>query len=79
MFHKSFLSNHLSVFNSEAATGGVLSGVCFGGFRGVHWGGAGCAVAGGGVAGSGAGIFQLVLWNFWEHLFCRAPPDDCFC
>ena len=38
MFHKSFLSNHLSVFNSEAATGGVLSGVCFGGFRGVHWG-----------------------------------------
>ena len=38
MFYKSFLSNHLSIFNSEAATGGVLSGVCFGGFCVVHWG-----------------------------------------
>ena len=67
MFHKSFLSNHLSVFNSEAATGGVLSGVCFGGFRGVHWGGVGCGVAGGGVAGLRP--VALLMGRLWRGCF----------
>ena len=27
----------------------------------------------------GTGVFLWVLQNFYKHLFCRAPPDDCFC
>ena len=28
--------------------------------------------------GPDAGVFQWILWNFQEHLFCTSPPDDCF-
>ena len=28
---------------------------------------------------SGGGVFLWILWNFQEHLFYRAPVDDCFC
>ena len=27
---------------------------------------------------SGTGVFLWISWNFWEQLFCRIPPDDCF-
>ena len=27
---------------------------------------------------SGTGVFMWILWNFWEHLFHRTPPDDGF-
>ena len=27
---------------------------------------------------SGTGAFLWILWNFYEHLFYRIPPDDCF-
>ena len=49
MFHKSFFIKS-SVFNSEAATGGVLSGVSFRGFAGFFGGG-----GGGGRGGRGGG------------------------
>ena len=26
---------------------------------------------------SGTGVFLWILWNFYEHLFHRTPPDDC--
>ena len=28
---------------------------------------------------SGTGVFLCFLENFWEHLFYRAPPEECFC
>ena len=28
---------------------------------------------------SGTGVLLWILRNFWEQLFCRTPPDDCFC
>ena len=27
---------------------------------------------------SGTGVFLWILWHFYEHLFYRTPPGDCF-
>ena len=27
---------------------------------------------------SGTGIFLWIFQNFWEHLFYRTPPEECF-
>ena len=67
MFHKSFLSNHLSVFNSEAATGGALSALCFGDFAGFTGG----ACGGVSIFNRVAGLRPVVLLmgRLWHGCF----------
>ena len=84
MFHKSFIKS--SVFNSEAATGGVLSEGCFGRFCRIHWGGG----ASGGVSifDRVAGLKPVALLTgrlpvsfvgFQGAPSLQSASDDCFC